>query len=186
MTVFRNFAPFFHNVVICASPFPQVFSVIFALPASFVAAIGLPLRLFARQVGKKSRPRHPRAPRRRMSSRMVRNSKIFGANAALASKSINSHGTLPLSSPSSELRGELSDRLSYECCFSTFGPSVPQHRYLCEPSSTCFRPVFALPASFAAAAGIPLLLFARQVNVNQVQGLAIPKHDALRGFIMKK
>jgi hypothetical protein len=117
---------------------------------------------------------------------MVRNSKIFGANAALASKSINSHGTLPLSSPSSEMRGELSDRSYYGCCFSTFGPSVPQHWYLCKPFSTCFRPAFALRASFAAAAGIPLRLFVRQVNVNQVQGLAIPKHDALHGFMMKK
>ena len=97
-------------------------------------------------------------------------------------KSINGHGTLPLSSPSSEMRGELSDRPSYECCFSTFRPSVPQYWYLCKPSSTCFRPVFALPASFAAAAGIPLRLFARQVNVNQVQGFSNPEHDVLQGF----
>ena len=108
----------FCNIVICAYPLPPVFGRFFAIPASFVAAIGLPLRLFVPQAAEKSRPRHPRAPRRRMSSRMVRNSKIFGANAALASKSINSHGTLPLSSPSSELRGELSDRPSYGCCFS--------------------------------------------------------------------
>ena len=126
--------------MIVASPFPSVFGLFFALPASFVAAIGLPLCLFVSQAAEKSRPRHPRAPRRRMSSRMVRNSKIFGANAALASKSINSHGTLPLSSPSSEMRGELSDRPSYECCFSTFRPSVPQHWYLCKPSP----PVFGL------------------------------------------
>ena len=172
--------------MVCASLYPPVFGLFSAIPASFVAVTGLPLRLFVPQAAERSRPRHPRVPRRRMSSRMVRNSKIFGANAALASKSINSHGTLPLSSPSSEMRGELSDRPSYECCFSTFRPSVPQYWYLCKPSSTCFRPVFALPASFAAAAGIPLRLFVCQVNVNQVQGLAIPKHDALHGFIMKK
>ena len=172
--------------MICASPFPPVFGLFSALPASFVAATGLPLRFVVPQAAEKSRPRHPRAPRRRMSSRMVSNSKKFGANAAFACKFINSHGTLPLSSPSSELRGELSDRPSYRCCFSTFCPSVPQHFFLCRPSSTCFRAVFALPASFAAAAGIPLRLFARQVNVNQVQGLAIPEHDALQGFIMDK
>jgi len=125
--VFRVSAPLLHNFVICAGPFPPDFGLFFALPASFVAAIGLPLRLFVPQAAQKSRPRHPRAPRRRMSSRMVRNSKKFGANAVLASKSINSHGTLPLSSPSSEMRGELSDRPCYECCFSTFRPSVPQH-----------------------------------------------------------
>ena len=172
--------------MIGASPFPPVFGLFLALPASFVAAIGLPLRLFVPQAAEKSRPRHPRASRRRMSSIMVRNSKEIGANAALASKSINSHGTLPLSSPSREMRGELSVRPSYGCCFSTFCPCVPQHWYLCKPSSTCFRPVFALPASFAAAAGIPLRLFARQVNVNQVQGFASPEHDALQGFIVRK
>ena len=101
-------------------------------------------------------------------------------------KSINGHGTLPLSSPSLQLRGELSARPSYGYCFSTFCSDIQQHRYLCKPSSTCFRPVFALRASFAAAAGIPLLLFARQVNVNQIQVFPNPGHDALQGFIMKK
>jgi hypothetical protein len=117
-----------------------------------------------------------------MSSKNVRNSKSCATNAALASTSLIGHGTLPLSSPSRELRGQLSARPSYGCCFPTFCPDIPQRRYLCEPSSTCFRPVFALPASFAAAAGIPLLLFARQVNVNQIQVFPNPGHDALQGF----
>ena len=81
--VFRLFAPFFHNVVSCASPFPPVFGLFFALPASFVAAIGLPLRLFARQAAEMSRTWHPRAPRRRMFSRIVRNLKTCEDNAAL-------------------------------------------------------------------------------------------------------
>jgi hypothetical protein len=50
--LFRFVAPFFHILVIGASPFPLHFGLFSALPASFVAAIGLPLRLFARQVGK--------------------------------------------------------------------------------------------------------------------------------------
>ena len=64
--------------MICASPFPPVFGLFSALPASFVAATGLPLRFFVPQAAEKSRPRHPRAPRRRMSRRIVRNSKKFG------------------------------------------------------------------------------------------------------------
>jgi len=152
------------------------------VPCKASLSNGLPLRLFVPQAGKKSSPWHPRAPRRQMSRRKVRNSKSCATNAALASTSIHGHGTLPLSSPSRELRGQLSARPSYGYCFSNFCPDIPQHRYLCEPTSTCFRPVFALPASFAAAAGIPLLLFARQVNVNQVEGFANPEHDALQGF----
>jgi hypothetical protein len=70
---FRFLSPLFHNFVICAYPFPPVFGLFSALPASFVAATGLPLRLFVPQAAEKSRPRHPRAPRRRMSSRKVRN-----------------------------------------------------------------------------------------------------------------
>ena len=69
------FSPLFCNIVICAYPLPPVFGRFFAIPASFVAAIGLPLRLFVPQAAEKSRPRHPRAPRRRISSRMVRNLK---------------------------------------------------------------------------------------------------------------
>ena len=52
--VFRFLAPMFHNFVVCASPFPPVFGVIFALPASFVAATGLSLRLFVPQAADKS------------------------------------------------------------------------------------------------------------------------------------
>ena len=97
-----------------ASPFPPDFGLFFALPASFVAAIGLPLRLFVPQAAEKSRPRHPRAPRRRMSSRMVRNSENSGQMRPL------------LPSPSTATVRFLSHNLPVSCVENYF-PCYPIH-----------------------------------------------------------
>ena len=67
------FALLFCNFVICASPFPPVFGLFFALPPCFAAAAGLPLRWFARQMKKTPHRDHPKAPRRRMCRNRVRN-----------------------------------------------------------------------------------------------------------------